>query len=284
MNFVTRAMFDLQITVRGDVVRVSGIKINELITDINKKYGTSRIAGHVFNRVTRSYVEFYSFFAIDIEYVFRQLSELKYSRLGKRGYLELLKLLRKNTWLNNINDNYTSIFNLSKLKEIKFDLLDHQKGFISYYDRVVQQYNLRGMLLNGTPGSGKTISSIGVACAFESKNVIVISPKNAVFRVWEKTLKEDMNVEQTVWVHASKKPMPSPSENRWFIFHYEALGDAVALASKLSSQRCTIILDESHNLNEMKSLRTERFVNMCRTMKNSLIVELSGTPRLNTCY
>lgn len=278
LGFITRAVFGLQIEERNGTIRISGIRTHDFIDDISKTFGTSRVTTHMLTKATRTYVEFYSFFAIDVEYIIRKLASKKNTRLGKRGYTKMREALVENTWLNKLDEKHPSIFNKSKLKEIKFDLLKHQSEFIDYYDNVIPKYNLKGILMAATPGSGKTISSIAIACAFESKNVIVISPKNAVFRVWEKTLKEDMNVDQTVWVHASKKPMPSPSENRWFIFHYESLGDAVALASKLSSQRCTIILDESHNLNEMKSLRTERFVSMCKSMKNSLVVELSGTP------
>ena len=278
LGFITRGIFGLDITERNGIIRISGIRSNDFIEDINKTFSTKRVTIHMFSRATRTYVEFHSFFAIDVEYIIRKLAKQKNTRLGKRGYVKMQEELVEKTWLSRLDEKHPSIFNKSKLKEIKFDLLKHQAEFLDYYDNVIPKYNLKGMLMAATPGSGKTISSIGVACAFESKNVIVISPKNAVFRVWEKTLKEDMNVEQTVWVHASKKPMPNPSDNRWYIFHYESLGDAVKLASKLSSQRCTIILDESHNLNEMKSLRTERFVSMCKTMKNSLIVELSGTP------
>lgn len=278
LGFITRAVFGLHIEEKNGVIRIAGIRVHDFIEDINKTFGTSRVTTHMLTRATRSYVEFYSFFAIDIEYIIRKLASRKNTRLGKRGYTKMQEALVENTWLSKLDEKHPSIFNKSKLKEIKFDLLKHQSEFIDYYDTVIPKYNLKGILMAATPGSGKTISSIGVACAFESKNVIVISPKNAVFRVWEKTLKEDMNKEQTVWVHASKKPMPSPNECRWFIFHYESLGDAVALARKLASTRCTIILDESHNLNEMKSLRTERFVEMCKSMKNSLIVELSGTP------
>ena len=278
LNFLTLGVFGLDIVERNGVIRISGIRTHDFVDDINKAFATKKVTIHMFTKATRTYVEFYSFFAIDVEYILRKLSKLRSTRLGRRGYTKMVELLVEKTWLSKLDEKHPSIFNKSKLKEIKFDLLKHQAEFIDYYDNVIPKYNLKGMLMAATPGSGKTISSIAIACAFESKNVIVISPKNAVFRVWEKTLKEDMNVEQTVWVHASKTPMPKPSENRWYIFHYESLGDAVALASKLSSERCTVILDESHNLNEMKSLRTERFVTMCRGMKNSLIVELSGTP------
>lgn len=278
LGFITRAVFGLEVVEKNGSVRISGIRADLFIDDINKTFGTTRVTVNMLNKATRSYVDFYSFFLIDIEYIVRTLAAKKESRLGRRGYIKMHEALLENTWLRNLTQIYPSIFNKDKIKEIKFELLPHQTEFIDYYDRVIPKYNLKGMLMAATPGSGKTISSIAVACAYESKNVIVISPKNAVFKVWEDTLLNSMAVKQTCWVQASGAPMPSPKTNRWFIFHYESLDKAVALAATLSNERCTVILDESHNLNEMKSLRTERFVSMCRSMTNSLIVELSGTP------
>lgn len=278
IGFVTRAVFGLEIVERHGIVRISGIHVRSFLEDINKTFSTTRITVNMLNKATRTYVEFHSFFLIDIEYIIRRLSEEKSTRLGKRGYIKMRETLIENTWLAELDKTHPSIFNKKKLNEIKFELLKHQAEFIDYYDRVIPKYNLRGILMAATPGSGKTISAIAVSCAFEAKNVIIISPKNAVFRVWEKTLLEDMNVKQTVWVQVSGKPMPSPKDCRWFIFHYESLDKAAALAETLKSERCVIVLDESHNLNEMKSLRTERFVNMCRNMQQSIIVELSGTP------
>ena len=123
-----------------------------------------------------------------------------------------------------------------------------------------------------------TISSIAVACAYGSENVIIVAPKNSVFRVWEATLRDSMAVEQTYWVYASGQPEPPTNQNRWYIYHYEALDKAIELSKSLGSKKCCVILDESHNFNDIKSLRTERFIKMCQGMKNSIIVELSGTP------
>lgn len=275
---VARLIGMVSVQERNSKILISGIHVYNFFHDIQQHFGTSRIVANMFSKATRSYCEFDSFFLIDIDYIVRILRDQKKTRLGKRTYAKIADEIKENTWLGNLEKNLPSIFNLSKIKEIKFDLLEHQAKFIEYFDKVIPRYKLKGMLMAATPGAGKTISSIAVACAYEAENVIIVSPKNAVFRVWEATLRDSMAVKQTHWTYASGQPEPSPDENRWFIYHYEALDKALDLAKRISSKKCVVILDESHNFNDMKSLRTERFVQMCGLMKNSLVVELSGTP------
>ena len=63
-GFVTRAVFGLEITESKNKVRIAGIRTYDFIHDINKTFGTSRVTINMFNKATRTYVEFYSFFLI----------------------------------------------------------------------------------------------------------------------------------------------------------------------------------------------------------------------------
>lgn len=261
-----------------DIVSVNGINVTSMFADISRHFKTSKVVNNIFIKTTHSSVKLHSFFLIDFEYIVRTLADQPKTRLGKRMYIKIREELKLNTWIGKLEKDLPSIFNREKIKEIKYSLLEHQDKFIEYYDKIIPRYGLKGLLLAADPGLGKTITSIAVACAYESENVIVISPKNAVFRVWESTLLNDMAVKQTCWVAASGTPMPSPNQNRWFVFHYEALDKAIELAKLIKDRKCTVILDESHNLNDIKSLRTERFIGLCNMMAKSIIVELSGTP------
>lgn len=100
------------------------------------------------------------------------------------------------------------------------------------------------MLLAADPGLGKTITAVAVASCFEAENVIIVSPKNAIYRVWEATLRDSMTTKETWWVAADNQPMPSPDKCRWFIFHYEALEKALILRDSLKNRKVTIVLDE----------------------------------------
>lgn len=235
-----------QITVKEEngVITITGSGLNWIESDITAHYNTSRIYKNIVNIQTNSKITFYSFFALDMEYMLRDLSMLKKSQWGKRNYLKLLEELRANTWLGKIESNLPGIFNMDKVKDVTLTLLDYQRGFLEYYDKILPRYNLRGLLFAGEPGTGKTLTSIAVASVYEAENVIIISPKNAVFDVWQNTLDTKMTHEQTTWVKASGRPIPKPDKNRWYIFHYESLDDALELAKEIKHKKCTIILDE----------------------------------------
>lgn len=275
---IQRLLGNVRITEENKIIKISGISVRALFLDIRKHYQTSKINSNLFINVKSSSLALNSFFAIEFKYIIDSLYKVTSTQLGKRTYAKLINEMNINTWIGRLNKETPSIFNMDKVKEIKYSLLKHQASFIQYYDKIVPRYGLRGLLMAAEPGAGKTLTSIAIACAYEAEHVIVISPKNAVFKVWEGTLKNDMAVEQTTWVSASGEPLPFINNCRWYIFHYEALEKAVELANTIRNKKCTIILDESHNLNDMKSLRTQRFIDLCQLMNRSIVVELSGTP------
>lgn len=243
-GFIHRMIGMVSVKEQNDIVTIEGVSVERLFHDIKSYFSTSKVASNLFRTAKGNKVTLHSFFLIDFEYIVRVLANLPKTRLGKRTYIKIKEELKLNTWIGRLEKDLPSIFNLEKLNEIKYGLLKHQKEFIDYYDKIIPRYGLKGLLLAADPGLGKTISSIAVACCYEAENVIVISPKNAVFRVWESTLKNDMAVPQTVWVQASGQPMPSPNDNRWFVFHYESLDKAIELANMIKDRKTTVILDE----------------------------------------
>ena len=146
-----------QITVKEEngSITVTGSGLNRIESDINKLYNTSRVYKNVVNLQTNSKITFYSFFALDIEYILRELSQLKKSTWGRRNYLKLLSELKANTWLGKIEKNLPGIFNMSALNQMNISLLEHQVKFLEYYDKIIPRYNLRGLLFAGQVGSGK---------------------------------------------------------------------------------------------------------------------------------
>lgn len=123
-----------------------------------------------------------------------------------------------------------------------------------------------------------TLNTIAVALAVKATKVIVVVPKAAVYNVWDKTLNESMVVPQKPYV-ADRDGVIQP-DKKWHIFHYESLDRAEELATifGMNDEKVCVILDESHNINDIKSLRTARFINVCMRSRSKDVLWASGTP------
>ena len=273
---IKRAIGYITVRERDGVITVSGIPSTTITQDIKKQWQTSRINSQLFIRIDRSEITLPSFFAVEFELIIARLLAATNIRTNKRALRQIMFELQEQTWLKQVTKEHPPVLDLSYLREIKFELLEHQRAFLDQYNYLKPRYGLKGCLLMVPPGGGKTISDISVAVCAQAERVIIVSPKNAVYDVWRKTLLNDMTTPQRVWVAADGKPLDLNA--RWFVFHYESLETALALAHQSQSMRITIILDESHSFNDIKSLRTERFLDLCTIAKPTDIIWASGTP------
>ena len=276
LSHIRRLVGNIMILERDGVITISGLPTNSLMRDIQKLWSTTRITKHMFLTVDRSELSFYSFFALDIEYILQQLVEADSGYTSTVVLRAIITQLHQHTWLNQIHQPITPYLDYSKLHEIRFTLLEHQQEFLDYYQQTKAQYGLRGMLLTAAAGGGKTISGISIAVTACADIVIVVAPMNSVNNVWAKTLANDMTVRQPFWVAEHNNAVPDNC--RWFIYHYEALDRALEQARELKDRRVVIILDESHNFNDIKSLRTQQFIELCEMVSPIDVVLASGTP------
>lgn len=119
-----------------------------------------------------------------------------------------------------------------------------------------------------------TLMDLMIAEMVHSDYVIVISPKNAIDRVWVETLTKEYKKPQEYWLPASGQPYKG---QRVLLAHYEALEKLIPEAKRLNG-KVTVVLDESHNFNELKSQRTNLFLELCKQTKSENIIWASGTP------
>lgn len=265
--------------VKGSII-IDGIPGWEILNDIQRFWSTSRISMNMFTSATRSKVVFHQFFAVDVLYMFEQLYEDRKTRTSRRAIGKIIEELKEKTWLKGIMEPPTqSILDYSKLDEIGFPLLPHQKDFLNTYDRIRQQYQLKGMLLAAPPGSGKTITDLALAVCLKVKVGIIIAPKNSIERVWEATIKYNMPKSPSYWI-SNMPGQAAPVGRRFYVFHYEALDRALDLAKRLKEKGddVFIALDESHNFNEINSQRTQNFIELCKLTQSTNILWASGTP------
>jgi SNF2 family DNA or RNA helicase len=168
-----------------------------------------------------------------------------------------------------------SRLDLSRLNELIYTPKDYQLEFFKQYDRVVQQYHLKGYLLAAAPGSGKTAMALWLAECVNATRIVIISPKNALERVWVSEVIKLYKKPQTYWVAAHGKPFKN---ERIAIFHYETLAQALDMVDVLRSERTVVILDESHNLNETSAQRTLNFIDLVKQLDPVDCLWQSGTP------
>lgn len=259
---------------------ISGAPGRTITRDLDALMKTSVISKYMFTTVTNNRLEIPLFFAMELDYLLRAMIAAKRNVYSSKATLQAcLTELRQKTWLADIEAGDDIPLNLANLKRINMELLPHQKRFLAWYAHAKNRYGLRGMLLAAAPGAGKTISGISVAEVTDADAVIVIAPNNAVENVWAKTLANDMTLDTPHWVSRNRDKVPVPKNCKYFLYHYEDLPLAITMVDRgIIKGKICVILDESHNFNDPKSQRTQRFELLCKLTKSEDIVYSSGTP------
>jgi hypothetical protein len=125
-----------------------------------------------------------------------------------------------------------------------------------------------------------TINSIALGLTLNADVQIYIVPKNSVDEVWSKTLGTIFKKpqEHSFWTSTSNKPLEWGYKH--YVFHYEQLARAIEFfkANQNQVRKPFMVVDESHNLNELGSLRTNLWIDLCRVTNCQHILPMSGTP------
>lgn len=262
---------------QNGLITVTGTPSRFIQYDIDKLWGTSKIAKYMFVNKKPSEFSFHSFFALEVVYMFEKMIEDKTRYCSRRVLARIVELIKENTWMKDLNEPWGDILDIRKTSPIVYKLKPHQEQFLQYYNHTKPRYRLKGALFAGDPGSGKTLGGIAAMLARDVDYVFVISPKKAIYDVWEKTLQTLVKGNQTTWVADTNTACPKGT--KWMIFHYERLDQAVDMVKSLRLQNVGILLDESHNLNmkSKESIRTAQFIELCRQSGSQDVLWLSGT-------
>lgn len=258
-------------------IKISGLRGDLFVKDLQVLYRTSRVATYVFDKLSSHSVLFPAFFALEVAQMFEEIANSKTRyHTGKRTAVNVLHGLYETTWLSKTKEKvFPRRLDLSKLSNFFFTLLPYQQTFLETFERVGYQMSLNGTILNAAPGSGKTISSLAMAECAKTDHVIVVSPKNALNRVWGETLRTAMRIPPSFWSTDSGRPY---NNEKYIVVHFEAIDQARAIIAKKRRATFTVIVDESHNFNEIKSQRTQALIELCHESRSEFILLQSGTP------
>ena len=265
----------------GQTITISGINGKKLIMAIKKMWGTRRIENYLISSVSWRKVSFLSFFALDFYHLLDTMIEKRPYGVDVVECEEIQRLLKQETWLVSLEMKHKSRLDRSRLSLFKFKPLPHQEEVFSYYDTVKPKLNLKGALINAAPGTGKTYTSLAIAEMLCVDVVVVVCPNNAVTRVWDVSISDAgkdglYKSPNAVWTTHQNRDY---SGERFIVIHYEALGYALDMVKEIKKRgRGIIILDECHNLNEIDSARTARFIALCQMLNFDDNIFMSGTP------
>lgn len=272
---------DVEVTAKHIVVE--GISTFALFKDMYRVWGNNAISKNMFSGVRGSELKMKHFFGLDFLYICETLYEDKLTRTPKRVLAKVIDELLSKTWVGNIDKDVKSITDLSLADNlVPFPLKPFQKEFVRIFGRTVPAFNLKGYMLDAGAGSGKTVADLVVGVCLQAKRVIIVTPKNAVERVWEDTIANIMLEKKSYWLSTSTE---QPSlDHHYYITHYESLEKILAFVKanpkEFRNNDCFIILDESHNFNRIAADRTKLFVDLCRTPNIGYNLWASGTPIL----
>lgn len=274
-----RILGNIKVVASGKYVSIEGLPTRGYMNDIYALWKTSKIQDQMFSRVTRNSVTFHEFFLPDVLYTLETIVA-KPRRGAATNYRVLKKVVEKlktETWLKRTYMKLPDILDFMQVQKLKWKLLDHQKNFLRQYNEVIPKYGLHGMLLAAVPGSGKTFTGIALSVCVKADVTICIVPKNAVDTVWAATIEEVFKVPVTLWKSTGNEPL-TPGK-AFYVCHYEQLEDLVHFFRSYRPLNPVVILDESHNFNDMSALRVNLFLELCtKVLHAKHVIHASGTP------
>lgn len=263
--------------VKDGVVKISRISPRVMKRDFKRLFQSVRLSNNLFIEHTISTVSFYEFFSLEFYYSLEKLLVLENASTSKGRIRQLMRCLKEGTWLKRIDQDAVGIVNPKRASMFKFTPLEHQALFLKNFNDTIPRYGLRGMLLAAEPGTGKTYTALLLGECLDCDMIVVICPLNAVETVWKKsTVGKDSlyNKDPSVWIVGSSTKYTG---ERIIICHYEAIDKLLAMRTGIAAKKVLVALDESHNLNELKSLRTRLFLELCQDL-NAMVVLATGTP------
>lgn len=271
-----RIVGNVTVEVKNAVVYVEGIPADVMARDIKKIWGTGRIEQNLFNNIDDNSFSFYEFFAVDVVYAIDRMIQHPQARTAIRTLTKIKAEIIENTWLSGKEVQHQPLLDREKLALFTMQPLPFQAAYFDAYEKLKLRNQLRGMLLAGAAGSGKSFASIAQAEMLGADLIIVVCPNNAINRVWEANILEDYLEPPSYWL--SNSGVPPKGDEKYLVVTYEYLAKLLALLPQLNYKKLVILLDESHNFNSGTSLRTELFLTLCEKAKPSDVVWLSGTP------
>lgn len=271
---------NIEVSESNKYITLHGFNGHRLIDAINKAWGTSKISNNIFHSATYIAVKFHKFFLMDIIYTLEKLIDEPKVPVSRRSLRIAVSKLKELTELRAVFqpgvDN--SLIDRNAVNLFKVSPLPWQSEYLDIYSDRLLKYKLKGHLLDAKPGTGKTIASLIIMESLKADTIIVVSPKNAVIDVWKETL--DNKYKNTPKYFHSLSGLPPTLGQHVYVIHYEYIPKFLEYLSKVNVGdlgKVGLVLDESHNFNEINSQRTQSLIELTKKYVHYSLW-MSGTP------
>ena len=276
LSEVRRLLGSVHVEEDDDIITISGLPADVIQKEISKIWKSSKIGLHMFNKIERSKVSFFKFFALEFQYALRTIRSKSSNMITRRTLATVLEQLEQNTWLGIQNEALAPRLNFNHLKDFNSAPLPHQTTFLQTYSDQVTKMRLRGFILASPPGSGKTMMGLMLGHCLEAEAIIIVCPKRAVNDVWVENIDRFIPNHAKVWTSLSGQPIPSGY--RYYVCHYEFLDSLLAARAAFKNRKVFVDLDECHNFNDPSSQRVKTFIEFVKQTQAEDVVWASGTP------
>lgn len=271
---------NIEVSESNKYITLHGFNGHRLIDAINKAWGTSKISNNIFHSANYIAVKFHKFFLMDIIYTLEKLIDEPKVPVSRRSLRIAVSKLKELTELRAVFqpgvDN--SLIDRNAVNLFKVSPLPWQSEYLDIYSDRLLKYKLKGHLLDAKPGTGKTIASLILMESLKADTIIVVSPKNAVIDVWKETL--DNKYKNTPKYFHSLSGLPPTLGQHVYVIHYEYIPKFLEYLSKVNVGdlgKIGLVLDESHNFNEINSQRTQSLIELTKKYVHYSLW-MSGTP------
>lgn len=264
---------------KNGVIFIDGIKSKQYMNELMAIWKTSKIRDHMFIRVGGANISFYSFFLPDVLYTLKTIvaNPRPRSAMNYRLIKKVIEEIEIHTWISRLDQKLPDIVDIKQLDQLNVSMLEHQLEYIWFYNDIVPKYGLMGHMLAAKAGTGKTLNTIGLSLCLKADVTICIVPKPSIVTVWEETITSRFKKPKKFWSSASGEP-PKPGMD-FYLCHYEAMEDLIEFLRTQKYSNPVVIVDESHNFNNIISDRTKFLIGLVRlVLQSQHVIWASGTP------
>jgi Rad3-related DNA helicase len=288
------SIFDGQMKVikksKGDIIILEGYFGTNIYVTLLKMHSKQKLDA-MFISIYPDRLEFRAYFTLEVYETLRAIyywTESPMPNVSKKVIKAVMDKLKNTDYLRymqhsdqdvtlieDLRKRADSALDMSQIKKhMNFGILKHQVSVFKDYALMKLIGKLRGLLVAADPGTGKTFSSLALTLALKSDRIIILAPKNTLESAWVDSLTGDMFKEpQEYWISTSKDRYRG---QKYIICHYEFVGKLSKMISN-DGGNTAIIIDETHNLNEKNTKRTNALSEVLNDLDPSDVILLSGT-------